>query len=90
MEKFAPHPQMVQILNETTLLYIMLSTLASIVITAATLWLRYRQTGEDAYVHGIILPFIFTVMAIIGVLGMGGWWLWWRAKKSVQMSGSGT
>jgi hypothetical protein len=75
---------MVQILNETTLLYIALSTLAGIVITAVTLWLRYKNTGKNAYVHGIFLPLLFTVLAALGVLGMGGYWLWWRAKRSVR------
>jgi hypothetical protein len=70
---------MVQILNETSLLYICLSTLGGLIITAVTLWLQHRKIPSGSYVSSIFLPLLFTVIAAIGVLGMGGYYLWWRA-----------
>ena len=81
---------MVQILNETSLLDISLSTLAGLIITAVTLWLQqYQNIPKDAYVAGTFLPLLFTIIAAIGVIGMGGYYLWWRAMGIGRKSASG-
>ena len=80
MKYFLPSLQelMVQVLNETTLLYISLSTVTGLVVTAVTLWFRYKHTAGDSYVHSVFLASFFTVLAVLGVLGLVGYWVWWR------------